>query len=290
MQFADVVLTWKSSVKLLAWKELRLLILAGLNNFRRALKLTGRNFWWLWLLWIILIILPTAFHVLFTPHQLFDVLVLAKVHSFISMSEVFNAPFWTIFAFIAVTLGFILIDALLHFTYCLSTRASVEAKTFSYYLSYAARFGAFCLVLLPVFACVYSLALLSRCFIADANICSIVTTIINVLFFAFPAMVGYSLFDHEKHMFLYAIKTGLTIFIHFLPLFLVLGIMHLIVLFALYGIGLFPLAYTSSPWLVSIIVFSVYFAQAMIVHLLFLSFYATAYIKIKHGHPDLFFT
>lgn len=288
MRFEDIAVTWKDSLSLLAWKELRLLLLASLNNFRRALKLTIKHFWWLWALWFVALTLPLFFSVILTPHQLFDPIVLEKVPFALPPYRLHDTA-WIFGSFMVMTLAFSTIDALIGFTYYLSTRASVEAKNFSYYLRYLPKIAFFFVAQLIIGLGLAPLALIPVLFTSNPSHTAIATSIISMLFSALPLLVGYTFLDLDHAKILHVLKKGFALFIHFFPLIFVFSFFYMVILLLLYGVTILLLACIAIPSVTIAIVFCLFFIQALIISLLQCSCYATLYIKIKHSHPNLFF-
>ncbi len=287
MRFEDISVTWKDSLSLLAWKELRLLLLASLNNFRRALKLTVKHFWWLWALWLALLTLPLLFKVVITPHPLFDPAILAKATS---LTLPYNAPifsslFWAISSIVFVS-G--IIGTIINFTYYLSTRASVEAKNSSYYVNHFSKIFFFVVAQSLATFCVTPLFLIPTLF-SSSPVTAWLTGSLTYGLLSLPIIAGYTFLDFENAKILQILKKGLLLFVHFLPLFLVFSLFNFALLYLLYGIALLLISVITSQILIVGIVLSVFLLQTLIFGLFTCSCYATLYIKVKHAHPNLFF-
>ncbi len=285
MLLSDLAVTWKDSINLLAWKELRLLILASLNNFRRALHLTITYLWWLWALWLILLMAPLWFNVILTPHQIFDVFIFAKVPWALPTFRLHEVRylFWSFMGL------FFMVDTITYFSYFLSTRASIEAKDFSYYRAYLPKIIWFFTAQLLALFCLAPLNMLPALLGNNIHVISIAQTIISVLTLPIPTLVGYIFLDQDQRSFLQTLKKGFLFFIYFFPLISCFSLLYLLIIFMLYGIATLIITTISSTIVITSIVLSVYFIQSLIVSLWFLSCCATVYLKIKHTHPNLFF-
>ncbi len=283
MKIKNVITTWKDAVSLLAWKELKLLLLASLNNFRRSIKLTIKHFWWLWAAWLTLLVLPTFFNTIVTPHPLFDAIILEKASTIIMPYHlpIFSCNFWTIMSTI---LMFGIVSVVINFTNYLSTRASVEAKNSTYYRGYFAKIGYFFIA-----QSVAGLILAPIAFVATLFTVNLTTTIITNILFSLPILVGYIFLDLENAKILQIVRKGVVLFVHFLPLFLVFSFLNVALLFLLYGAAVLLLSCVVSPIVVVCLILGVSIVQTLVFWLFTLSCFATLYIKIKHAHPNLFF-
>lgn len=117
---------WAESLRLLKWSELKLFILATLNNFRRTMLLVLKNFWWL-VLAIVLISIPRAY----------------------------VCPCCVPLIAIPSTLGYSLAITFFYFFCLLASRASIETKDKQYFFRYLPKYPALLLYLiigmLPIF-------------------------------------------------------------------------------------------------------------------------------------------
>lgn len=298
MRFEELTVTWKYSLSLLAWKELRLLLLASLNNFRRALKLTATHFWWLWLLWLVLSTLP----ILVTTFFIQSSVDIAPFLDFSFSSFCFDENLSTLPVYHLSTLPlkaalftgfsviFSLANLLISFTYYLSTRASVEAKNFAYYRIYAPKiFFFFVTKALVNFGLALLLFLPTLILLWSPPLHLLLVFILFFVFAAFPILVGFVFFDFDRAKVFFIIKKSFMLFIRFLPIFLLVSVINLLLLALLYGIAIPLFLFIPTPLVFSGLSITLFALKNLIVTLFVLSCYATIYIKIKHTHPNLFF-
>lgn len=281
MRFNDLVVTWKYSFSLLAWKELKLLLLVSLNNFRRALKLTITNFWWLWLL---LLSFFTSIFILAASN-----LTGNQLDTMAKSTLTFSTPF-LLSIYIVCILGLYTTNLLLNFTYLLSTRTSVEAKDTSYYKKYfTQRFIRYTLLQL-ILAIIVTLAAPCITFIAKTlGFSAIFSFILSLVFLGFALLSNFIFLDFDNIKILHAIKKAFCLYFYFLPLFFMF-IFFLLILGIVLLASLYLILILHPHYLVTIgLIIAAANLYMLIYTLLLYSCYATLYIKIKHAHPNLFF-
>ncbi|KKQ33485.1 MAG: hypothetical protein US49_C0001G0165 [candidate division TM6 bacterium GW2011_GWF2_37_49] len=241
---------WEDSFQLLRWGQLKLSLLAGLNNFVRSVKLTIGFGWWL----VPFLLLPIMHTIMMETS-----LAISLLESIIMITAL----------------------NLIFFVYILSSRASLERKDTQYFSTYtAAAPGMLALTFLSsLFSGIGSIILLSAYFYMDSNFRfrDMLESILNSIKFLiyFPAIVVPFIILNWLSFSFFAFIIPTTLYnISFVtpaetPSHLAYFIMLII-----------PYSLVISISLITLIFMFLSFFQ--------LSLLSIFYVKIKHTYPDLF--
>ncbi|MBY0352802.1 hypothetical protein K2W90_00380 [Candidatus Babeliales bacterium] len=174
--FFDVVKShWKESFDFFKWQNLRLMMLASLNNFRRALVIFAKELWGF-------VFLLFCFQVLDINVLLFHIRDQLGIINFLAVNCLK----------IATVVGF--------FFFLLSVRPSVELKDRSYFLKYLPRVWGAALLALVTPAYALPFLVVSVLFFIDLrdNAPSLLLAVKNSFKFCFhffPSILGLTLFS-----------------------------------------------------------------------------------------------
>jgi hypothetical protein len=241
---------WEESFQLLKWNNLKLILLAGLNNFLRSGKLTLHFGWWL------------------APFLLLPILhtVAAETSFAISLVE---------------SMIMILALNLIFFIYILSSRASLERKDLAYFKIYSAAMpGLLGLVFISSFFAGFGPVLfLASFFFMDSKLGfrDVLESVLNGIKFLlyFPAVVvpfiilNWLLFS----FFAFIIPTTLYNLSLITPAEIPSNIAYLLMII------------TPHPLVISVSIITLAF---MFLSFFQMSLLSILYTKIRHTYPDLF--
>jgi hypothetical protein len=238
----------------------------------------------LWLIFLVPLIILT---VKTAPLQLFEIMqqgpfALSQLRSFSP------SPFlWTYLSCAAL---FYFVEFLIYFTYVLSTRASLEAKNFSYYRLYItktiSRYTLMQLTLALIGApLVFILTIIGK-ILSMPNFIGIV---VSYIFSIIALLACFIFFDFDAMKLLQVLKKAISLFIYFFPLFLAFSIFFMILIAPLIALG-WGFLILRPHYLVA---FGLFLCAPCLYSLIFAlltySCYATLYVKVKHAYPNLFF-
>lgn len=274
MNIHAVFALWKESVSWLAWRELRLLLLASLNTFKRSLQLMARYFGWLFALWIVAFLSMTLADPSFLSIANFESMVF-NISS--DQAVAGGLPLGTL---VIAFCEYIFIYAAF-----LSTRASIEAKDASYYKRYFLTPFRF----LGAQIFVYMVVM-----IAQGSLQALIgnwSLIIPALAWSVPFIVGFYVLDREKVALWTIVRKGFSFVVWLAPVVLsvTLFTMGLSSLMYLFFTGLCGLvASYFYLWIAVNLLF--FFFHTFIISLFMYAVYSVVYLKIKHAAASLFFT
>ncbi|KKQ49742.1 MAG: hypothetical protein US69_C0002G0017 [candidate division TM6 bacterium GW2011_GWF2_38_10] len=274
MNMHAVFALWKESASWLAWRELRLLLLASLNTFRRALQLMIRYFGWLFALWIVAFLVMTLTDPLFFSNANFESMV------FNISSEQAVAGGMPLSALLIAFCEYIFIYAAF-----LSTRASIEAKDVSYYKRYFLKPFRFLGVQIFVYMIVMIVQGSLQVLIGNWSL------IIPALAWSVPFIVGFYALDRETVALWTIVRKGFSFVVWLAPVVLSVTLFTLGISSLMYSLftGLCGLA---APyfylWVVVNLLF--FFFHTFIISLFMYAVYSVVYMKMKHAAASLFFT
>ncbi len=254
----EIMMTWKDSIKHLAWSELKNLLLVSLKSFISGGKLLLKYFWW------------------------FIILDLGLIYPI--KNSLFVKPFLLTPYIIFIFLAYFMFSYVLFFLTYAVLRPSLERKDLLYFKTYLKKIVSYAFLLFMLFIAVMillSIIIILLQFFGGSTLIIVFQEFFKLLVFWLMGLILLFYLDSKAGIsnFCLSVLRTIKVIIYFFPFFLILSLF-------IAPVELFSQSLLLSFNLLTLILFEIIILP---IRFFFSSVLVNYYVKIKHTQHKLFF-